>query len=208
MMAYVLDGDLLEVCTCNVLCPCWIGEDPDGGTCDSTLAYRFRSGHIDGVDVSGLAVAGSVHIPGNVLAGGWRRQIYIPDNATDEQAAALEALLKGEKGGPMADLAALVGEDLPVRRARIVFDLEEGSGRLVVGEAVEAVMKPYRGPTGEVTTLRDSIFSTIPGTPAYVAKAESFRMKEPGLGIDLRIAGHNAIQGVLHFEHEGGAGPA
>jgi hypothetical protein len=28
---YELEGSLLEVCTCNVLCPCWIGEDPDGG---------------------------------------------------------------------------------------------------------------------------------------------------------------------------------
>src|SRR5262245_59537515 len=33
-MAYTLEGQLLEVCTCNILCPCWVGEDPDGGTCD------------------------------------------------------------------------------------------------------------------------------------------------------------------------------
>lgn len=30
-MPYELDGDLLEVCTCKILCPCWVGEDPDGG---------------------------------------------------------------------------------------------------------------------------------------------------------------------------------
>ena len=27
-MAYRLQGSILEVCTCKVLCPCWIGEDP------------------------------------------------------------------------------------------------------------------------------------------------------------------------------------
>ena len=27
-MAYNFDGALLEVCTCNILCPCWVGEDP------------------------------------------------------------------------------------------------------------------------------------------------------------------------------------
>jgi hypothetical protein len=27
-MAYHLEGKLLEVCDCRVLCPCWIGEDP------------------------------------------------------------------------------------------------------------------------------------------------------------------------------------
>src|SRR5881409_603808 len=34
---YELEGSLLEVCTCNVLCPCWIGEDPDGGDCLSVV---------------------------------------------------------------------------------------------------------------------------------------------------------------------------
>ena len=32
-------------------------------------------------------------------------------------------------------------------------------------------MEPYRGPTGEPTRLVDTIFSTIPGSPAYVSKA-------------------------------------
>ena len=36
-MAYQLEGRLLEVCTCDMLCPCWVGEDPDGGTCDGVF---------------------------------------------------------------------------------------------------------------------------------------------------------------------------
>ena len=47
-MAYHLEGRLLEVCDCRVLCPCWIGEDPDNGTCDSVLAYRFDKGRSTG----------------------------------------------------------------------------------------------------------------------------------------------------------------
>ena len=30
---YQLEGSLLEVCNCETLCPCWIGEDPDNGIC-------------------------------------------------------------------------------------------------------------------------------------------------------------------------------
>ena len=52
-MAYHLEGRLLEVCNCRVLCPCWIGEDPDFGTCDTIVAWHFDKGTIDGVDVSG-----------------------------------------------------------------------------------------------------------------------------------------------------------
>ena len=61
-------------------------------------------------------------------------------------------------------------------------------------------MEPYRGPTGEVTTLNESIFTTIPGAPAYVARAEFFRVKEPGIGHDLDLKRSNAIQGAFRFE--------
>ncbi len=79
-MAYKLEGSLLEVCDCEVLCPCWIGEDPDNGTCQSALAYHFERGG-DGLDVSGLTLATNVFIPGNVLDGKWRAQIYIDERA-------------------------------------------------------------------------------------------------------------------------------
>ena len=40
-MAYQLEGRLLEVCTCNTLCPCWVGDDPDYGTCDGVLSWQI-----------------------------------------------------------------------------------------------------------------------------------------------------------------------
>ncbi|QLH40272.1 MAG: DUF1326 domain-containing protein [Defluviicoccus sp.] len=199
-MAYTLEGDLLEVCDCKVLCPCWIGEDPDNGTCESALAYRILAGQIDGVDVSGLAVASAVKIPGNVLNGGWRRRLFIDDRATDEQMTALVDVLTGRRGGPLADLAALIDEELEPKRTPVTFEIVEGKGRLQVGDQVEATMEPYRSPDGNVTTLNDSIFSTIPGSPAYVAKAGLFRLHEADLGLDVSLHGYNAIQGSFRFE--------
>ena len=199
-MAYRLEGDLLEVCNCDVLCPCWIGEDPDRGFCDSALAYRINSGAIGGLDVGGVVMASVVKIPGNVFAGGWRRQLYIDTSATDGQAEVLIEAMTGRLGGPLADLAALVGEDLPPQRAALVFDLHEGRGRFAIAGVSEAVMAPYRGPNGEVTTLNNSAFSTIPGSAAYVAKAERFRLRHPGLGLDLELEGKNAIQGSFRFQ--------
>jgi hypothetical protein len=200
-MAYSLQGDLLEVCTCDVLCPCWIGEDPDRGICQSTLAYRFERGEIDGVDVGGLVVGSTVHIPGNVLDGNWQRRLYVTASASDAQAQAMIDLFQGRKGGPLADLAKLIGKELEVRRAPITFELDEGEGRFRIEGVLDAEMAPYKGPTGETTTLNESIFSTIPGSPAYVAKAKHFRMQEPDLGIDVDIKGRNAIQGKFRFEH-------
>ena len=198
-MPYRLKGELLEVCDCNTLCPCWIGEDPDNGTCQSSLAYRITDGDIDGVDVSGLNFGVAVFIPGNVLAGGWRAVRYVDDRATPEQEVALLKAFRGQLGGPLAQLAGLVGEEVDARRAPITFNVEEGAGTLRIGQAVEADMAPYRGPNGDPTRLVDSIFSTIPGSPAYVSKASKFSLVQPELGIDLHLSGKNAIQGFFEL---------
>ncbi len=199
-MSYMLEGSLLEVCDCKVLCPCWIGEDPDNGTCRGTVAHHYTSGRIDDVDVSGLTIVMLGFIPGNVLDGNWRVALFVDERATEAQFAALLSVYKGERGGPVAELAKLVGEVVSVERAPIRFDVADGKGTLSVGSQVFAEMAPYLGPTGEPTKLVESIFSTIPGSPAYVAKASRYRAQNPRLGIDLDLAGHNAIQGHFSFQ--------
>src|SRR5438552_11654186 len=87
---YELVGTLLEACSCGVLCPCWIGEDPDGGQCFAFNAYHFDQGSIDGVDVSGLNLVNIVHIPGNVLTPGtWKVVMVVDSHATQEQQEAI-----------------------------------------------------------------------------------------------------------------------
>ena len=199
-MAYQLEGSLLEVCDCNVLCPCWIGEDPDNGTCDSIVAYHFDKGTIEGVDVSGLTLASVAHIPGNVLKGGYKIVVFVDDQATPQQHQALLNAFSGKLGGPLAEMAELVGETVGVERAPITFTVEGGKGTLKIGGDAEAIMEPYRGPTGQVTTLNESIFSTIAGSPAYVAKATQYRLKNSALGLDIDLKDHNAIQGSFKFE--------
>src|SRR5712691_3509878 len=124
---YQLEGTLLEACSCGVLCPCWIGEDPDGGSCDAFVAYHFDRGTIRGVDVGGLSMVNVVRIPGNVLTpGSWRIVMFIDERATDEQFDAILAAYGGKLGGPLADLAGLIGEVLDVKRAPIRHDIRDG----------------------------------------------------------------------------------
>jgi hypothetical protein len=72
----------LEVCNCRVLCPCWIGEDPDQGTCDTIVAWHFDKGTVDGVDVAGTTIAVLAHVPGNILQGNWRAAVYVDDKVS------------------------------------------------------------------------------------------------------------------------------
>lgn len=194
---YNLQGSLLEACSCNVLCPCWIGEDPDTGDCKAFLGYHFDKGEVNGVDVSGLSMAMVCQIPGNVLVPkSWKVLVLMDDKATDAQAEALTDAYTGKLGGPLADLAGLVGEVIGLERVPISHHVRQGAGALKVGDGwIAAEMEPYRGPDGSTTTLRDSIFSTIPGTPAYVSKASTHRVDIPKYGIKWSFEGRNAIQG-------------
>jgi hypothetical protein len=199
-MGYQLEGKLLEVCDCNVLCPCWIGENPDNGTCDAVLAYHIDKGTIDGTDVSGLTLSLVAHVPVNVLAGNWRIAVFVDDKASPKQQEAILNAWTGKLGGPLADLSKLVGEVAAVERVPITFNVEEGKGRLRIGTAAEATMSPYIGPSGKVTTLNESVFSTIPGSPAYVSKASEYRRQSSKYGLpDVNLQGRNAIQGTFRF---------
>jgi hypothetical protein len=199
---YQLEGTLLEACSCGVLCPCWIGEDPDGGECFAFVAYHFSSGQVNGVDISGLSFVNVVHIPGNVLTPkSWRVVVVVDDRATPEQREALIGLFKGDFGGPLADLAGLVGEIRGVETMPIRHEIIGGKGVLTIGDILEAELTPYRGPDGTITTLRDSLFSTVPGSPAYVAKAERHRVNLPKYGMVWELEGKNAIQSDYKMEY-------
>lgn len=198
-MPYMLEGKLLEVCTCNTLCPCWVGEDPDGGTCDGTLCWHFERGTIDGVNVSGLTFGVLAHIPGNILKGNWRIVAYVDEKATPQQEEAILAVYTGKKGGPLADLAKLIGVVQGVERVPFVFEVAQGRGRLEIGAAVAAELEPFKGAQDIPTTLCDTIFTTIPGSPAFVGKANLYRAREPKLDLNINLKGHNAVQGSFRF---------
>ncbi len=198
-MAYHLAGRLLEVCNCRVLCPCWIGEDPDFGTCDTIIAWHFDEGKIGNVDVSGHTIALIAHVPGNILEGNWRAAVYIDDKVSPEQEAAILEVYTGKLGGPVGELVKLVGEVVSVEKVPIKFEVHGGSGTIKIGDAGYAELEPFKNATGATTTLTDTVFSTVPGAPVFVGKSPAYRAKNAKLGIDVNLKGHNALQSTFVF---------
>ncbi len=192
----------MEVCTCKILCPCWVGEDTDApdGTCDAVVSWHIDKGRIDGLDVSGLTVAILCHIPGNILKGNWRVVAFVDDKSSPKQQEALLSVWTGKQGGPVADLAKLIGEVAGVERAPISFQVQGGKGTLKIGSGIAAEMSPFTGGTGRATTLVDSVFSTIPGAPAYLSKASSYTVKNAALAMNINLKDHNAVQGNFRFQ--------
>jgi hypothetical protein len=199
-VAYHLEGRLLEVCNCRVLCPCWIGEDPDFGTCDTIVAWRFDKGEVNGVDISGHTIALIAHIPGNILEGNWKAAVYLDDKVSQKQEDAILGVYTGKLGGPVADLAKLIGEVVSVEKVPIQFDVQGGKGTLKVGTAGYAELEPYKSASGATTTLADTVFSTVPGAPVFVGKSPRYTSKNEKLGINLDMSGHNALQSTFMFD--------
>jgi hypothetical protein len=199
---YALEGTLIEACSCNVNCPCWIGEDPDLGECFAIIAYGIEQGRIRDVDVSGLNLVLIAHIPGNVLAGNWEIVALVDEKGSAEQREAMLDAFTGKLGGPLGDLwEALIGEVKGVEFVPISHEVAGGSGRLHVPGLAETEMEPYRGPDGSVTTLQNSVFSTVPGSPAWIAKSSVHRVNLPQYGMTWEYDGRNAIQSEWKMEY-------
>jgi hypothetical protein len=199
---YSLEGTLIEACSCNVNCPCWIGEDPDLGECFAIIAYGIEHGRVGDIDVSGLNLVLVCHIPGNVLAGNWKIVALVDERGSEEQRNALLDAFTGKLGGPLGDLwTALIGEVKGVEFVPISHQVVDGTGSLRIPGLVETDMEPYRGPDGSITTLQNSVFSTVPGSPAFLAKARISKVELPQYEMTWEYEGRNAIQSEWKIEH-------
>lgn len=199
-MAYQLEGRMLEVCSCETICPCFIAETPDGGSCDVTVAWHIDRGTVGDTDVAGCTIAAVAHIPGKPLDGQWRAAVYMDDSASEEQEKALLDVFTGKLGGAIADVASLIGEVVGVERAAITFEADNGKGNLKIGDVADATIEPFVAKDGSVTTLSNTLFSGAPGASALLARAPNYRAKHDGVGIDADYSDHNAVQCNFSFQ--------
>lgn len=139
------------------------------------------------------------HIPGNILKGNWRVIADVDEKATKAQEEAILAVYTGKKGGPVADLAQLVGEAVAVERVPVTLEVQKAKGRLRIGKTISADLEPFKGAGDLPTALSDTVFTTIPGSPAYVGKAPIYKADAKALGIKVDLKGHNAVQGSFRF---------
>ena len=151
-------------------------------TCQAVVAYNLTTGTIRGVDVSGLTLVGVVHIPGNILEGNWRRRCSWTTAPPTSRRTRCSTASAGSSAVRSPTSRSLVGERVSVERAKIEHSIVDGAGTLKVEGKIDCAMQPYRGPDGSITTLNNSIFSTVPGSPAYVARADHQKVNMPEHG--------------------------
>lgn len=199
---YRMLGAFYEACDCYTICPCWTGSNPDEGQCTGIFAWDIEEGSVDGVDVTGLRAVSVSHHTG--FRGDEARQrlvLLIDDAATQRQSDALVAVLTGSLGGPLQELADLLGELLGVEHAPITLRREGRLTTLSVGKRLLVEGVGIEGPNGRLTTLSNGKLSEVLGTPAEAGESWRMRVGLGAHGMELDLRGRSTMSGRFSYEH-------
>jgi hypothetical protein len=154
-MAWKVSGQSLELCSCKMLCPCWLGPEgePDQGWCGGGFVFDVREGNSDGVDLGGTGVFLTAVWPGNFFGGNGTARLYLDESASDDQRRELEAIFSGHKGGHLEGLfGAVVTNWLPAKSAKI--DIQWGdTPSFTVGDIGQATLQPIKDMAGKPTRV-------------------------------------------------------
>jgi hypothetical protein len=198
-MAWKLEGTYFENCNCDWVCPCTVtsfASPATGDRCHVVLNYHVRRGEVDGVDVSGRSVSLVVDAPKKMLDGGWRVGVIIDDKASKEQADKLTAVFAGQAGGPMANLAPLIGEVLGIEQKPIEYSDHGNRHRIRIGDDIAIEVEDYvaheGGEATKVTGVDHPSGSTITIAKPIESKIKAF-------GMEFNNAGKSAFSAPFNW---------
>ena len=154
-MAWQVSGRSLDLCSCKMWCPCWLGPEiePDEGWCAHTFGFEIQQGSSDGIDLSGMTVALTGEWPANFFLGGGKARIYIDESATEDQRREVEAIFNGEKSGHLQSLwEATIDDWLPAKVASITISWGKNPTLSVEGFG-QATLRPISNGAGKSTIV-------------------------------------------------------
>jgi hypothetical protein len=144
MAGWRIEGEYMETCNCNYLCPCItsnLADVPTEGDCKAAIAMKVDKGEKDGVDLGGVAFVVLMRSPGAMGEGDIKVGLIVDDTASDDQTEAITAIATGAAGGPMAALGPLVGEFAGVERRPITFERDGMRYAVTAGDLIDQAIE-------------------------------------------------------------------
>jgi hypothetical protein len=187
-----IQGEYLENCNCEVLCPCLLGPRnarggamarPTEGHCDVPLVFQISEGRFGAVDLGGLNAALVFYTPGAMGDGDWTVGCYVDERGTPEQRRALEEIFTGQAGGVLGRAQALWSRRLPTRAAAIEFG-QEGRRRWarIGGGVLDCEIEGIEGRDGAESWI-DNVKHPVSSRLA-AARATRMRYRDHGFSWD------------------------
>ncbi|HSO06623.1 MAG TPA: DUF1326 domain-containing protein [Pelomicrobium sp.] len=147
-MSWHINGQYMETCNCNFVCPCIVTNlagRPTEGDCKAAIAMRIDDGEKDGVKLDGVSFIVVLHSPGAMGDGDMTAGLIIDERATDAQVEAIHAIATGEAGGPMAALTPLISRLAGMERRPIRFDIDGMKHTVTAGDLVDQASEGIAG---------------------------------------------------------------
>lgn len=181
-MAWSLNVDLVESCSCAVLCPCTLGPaKPDQEWCSGVFGIQVTEGSSGDLDLSGVKMLLHFELPGDFLGGIDKGKLYFDPSVSDAQRAELEAIFHGERGGLWGGMREAIKEWLPSTVAGIEFTDGSSPGVTVDGIG-QVVLQPITTEDGRPATISNApVLGGFSIASANVAYAHGSSFSDPDL---------------------------
>ena len=170
------EGDLLDACNCELLCPCHISfrQKATFDTCQAIWGIHIERGEWDQIVLDGLnalvvALSGQIMFEGN-----WTALLFIDDRATPQQQEALTAIYSGTAGGPWSRLTPFFteGKFKAVNTATFDFVKEDRARRIKVSDFVSLEIKAIRGVDQNEDVTLANLRNVIHGNPHILGRSD------------------------------------
>jgi hypothetical protein len=124
MIDWNIEGQEMANCNCNFGCPCQFGVLPTGGSCEAVVVYDITKGHYGDTLLDGVRAAGVYYWPGPIHEGNGQMQLIVDQNASNEQKAALEAIMTGQDTEEMATMWYVYSATSPTKHPTLTAPIE------------------------------------------------------------------------------------
>ncbi|MDA2928180.1 DUF1326 domain-containing protein, partial [Acidobacteria bacterium AH-259-G07] len=164
-MAWNITAQMIESCSCNMLCPCWFAVQElmvmDQGWCAGAMLFRVQEGSSEGVNLGGRTLVVATHFPGPTLYdGNGTARVYIDEGTNADQRRELEAIFQGKKGGPWEIVGGLVTKWLPTQTTKIEIREDGDSLTATVGSFGQVKSQRLKDEAGRPMTLKNAGFAS------------------------------------------------
>jgi hypothetical protein len=180
-LAWNIEADLLETCSCAAICPCVLGPaKPDQEWCSGIFAVQVTGGESEGVDLSGVKMVIHFQLPGDFLGGIDKAKLYYDNAVSEDQRRELDAIFHGERGGLWGGMREAIKEWVP--SAVTSVDIKNGDNPSVRVEGIgEANLEVMKTESGKATTVSDAAVIEGFGIGAVKVARATTKFSDPDL---------------------------
>jgi len=201
---WAMQGSMSDACQCDVFCPCELAKKPTYGHCDDTAILHIDTGHYGPVDLDGMRIVVVSQSPegerlvDTIGALNFAR-LYVPEDATDEQAQALVELARRVFGVWVGGKVARISPDEKVARVAMTATIEPTRHKVQIPGVLDLDIEALTGWDGESPVVLKNGPAAGPGVgDILIAHSNAYHFT--GNGLDWDYKGRSASMRKLDMK--------